>query len=290
MDTLVAKRVVGRILYVMYKILRNNYLFLISTILFIVTSLWWFTIYFRGLTEGQENDIYTLAYPFLALLGGLIGCIAAQNWGGFNSKFGKAIYLLTFGLLAQFVGQCIYAYYIYIAKIEVPYPSFGDIGFFGSVLFYIAGLFYLAQTIAVRITLQTIAGKLKAFLLPLILLTGSYFLFLQGYVFEPGGFIKSFLDFGYPLGQSFYLSLAIIILLSSRNLMGGLMKKPLMLLIFALVAQYFADFMFLYQANWGTWYVAGPNDFLYAVSYYLMTLALVLIGTKYREIRDGNIS
>ena len=132
----------------MFNLIRNSYLFALSVFVFGITSIWWLTIYFRNLTEGQENNIYTLIYPALALIGGIIGCNAAQNWGGLKSSFGKAIYFLSFGLLAQFIGQAIYAYYIYVLHVEVPYPSFGDIGYFGSVLLYIVALFYLARIVA----------------------------------------------------------------------------------------------------------------------------------------------
>src|SRR3989338_3485535 len=256
----------------MVKEIRDNALVQFSILLFIGLSIWWTTIYLRGLTEGVENNIYTLSYPLLSILGGIIGIISAKKWGGLKSVFGKSIYFFSFGLLAQFLGQLLYAYYIYIEGIEVPYPSLGDVGYFGSVIFYIFAVFMLGKVIAVRMNLQNIEGKLQAFLLPLIVLVASYLFFLQGYVFDWSQPIQVILDFGYPLGEALYVSLAIVVLLLSRNTLGGLMKNPIRFLIVALFVQYFCDFMFLYQSSRGTWYVGGANDFLYSVSYFLMTL------------------
>lgn len=268
---------------------RYSVLYTIHTIFFMSLTGWWITIYARGLIDSPENSGYTLTYPFLALLGSIIGIVASQKWGGFGSRFGKTVSFLTLGFLFQFLGQAIYAYYIYVLKVDVPYPSFGDIGYFGSVLFYIIGLMYLTQTVGIKMTLQNAFGKIVVVLLPIILLAGSYLLFLQKYDFTQSSYIKIFLDFGYPLGQAFYLSLTIIIILAARNIMGGTMRTPLLLLLVALLAQYLADFMFLYQAQWGTWYIGGPNDFLYSVSYFLMATALTAISSKYNYIKNSTL-
>lgn len=267
--------------------IRSNILVQFSVILFTILSIWWITIYARGLTEGVENNIYTLAYPLLSLLGGIIGIISAKKWGGFRSALGRGIYLFAFGLLAQFLGQFLYAYYIYVQGIEVPYPSLGDVGYFGSVILYTLAIFFFGKVIGARISLRTIGGKLQAFFFPAAILFASYTAFLVGYEFDWSQPIKIFLDFGYPLGQALYVSLALVAFLLSRGVLGGIMKKPIQLLIVALVVQYFCDFMFLYQANAGTWYVGGPNDFLYAASYFLMTLALTYILATFKRIQES---
>ena len=271
----------------MFVELKKSLLVWFSLILFSILSIWWVTMFARHLTDGVENKIYTLCYPFLSLLGGIIGVMAARKWGGMKSSFGKGIYFLAFGLLAQFFGQFMYAYYIYIAGIEVPYPSWGDLGYFGSVILYIFAVLFLGRVAGMHVNLRTINGKLQAFLLPAIILAASYYFFLRDYTFEQSQPLKIFLDFGYPLGQALYVSLAILVLLLSRNVLGGLMRKPMLLLILALAVQYFCDFMFLYQASRGTWYVGGVNDFLYSLSYFLMTVALTYSGLMYTRVKES---
>ncbi len=269
----------------MWTEIRHNILVQFSVLLYVVLAIWWLTIFQRGLTSGLENNIYTLAYPLLSLLGGVIGVISAQKWGGFRSQFGLGIYLFSFGLLAQFLGQLLYAYYIYIQGIQVPYPSLGDIGYFGSVILYAVAVLVFGRVIGAQVNFKSIGGKLQAFIIPACILVASYLYFLEGYSFDWSNWIKIVLDFGYPLGEALYVSLAIVLLLLSRNVLGGMMRNPMRLLIAALVVQYFCDFMFLYQANNGTWYVGGVNDFLYSTSYLLMTLVLTYILATYRRVQ-----
>lgn len=117
----------------------------------------------------------------------------------------------------------------------------------------------------------------------------SYLFFLQGYEFDWSNKLKIFLDFGYPFGQAIYVSIAMLAFFFSRNFLGGVMKRPLWILMFALIFQYCADFMFLYQSNTDTWYVGGINDYLYFVSYFLMTLALIYIGSTFYKIKTGEL-
>jgi hypothetical protein len=223
----------------------------------------------------------------LSLFGGLAGITYAQKWGGLKSTLGSSISMFAYGLLAQFFGQAMYAYYIYIKGIEVPYPSLGDLGYFGSIIFYILGVYLLAKVSGAKISLKSMHGRLLAVLVPLLVLLISYRFFLQGYEFDFSDKLRIFLDFGYPFGQALYVSIALLVFLVSRNVLGGLMKKPILFLILALGIQYVSDFMFLYQSSRGTWYVGGINDYLYFVSYFFMTIALVYIGSIFNKVQES---
>jgi len=124
-------------------------------------------------------------------------------------------------------------------------------------------------------------------MIPVVILIGSYLFFLKGYEFDWLNPVKIFLDFGYPLGQAIYVSIAILTLLLSRNLLGGVMKKPIFYLIFALIFQYLSDFFFLYQSNIGVWYVGNINDYLYFVSYSIMTMAIIYMGSTFTRIQQS---
>ena len=115
----------------------------------------------------------------------------------------------------------------------------------------------------------------------------SYTLFLRSYEFDWSQPLKVFLDFGYPLGQACYVSVAILTLLLSRKILGGMMRGPILAILIALIVQYASDFNFLYQANQGTWFVGGYGDELYAISYFLMSIALMYIGHMFAKIKDS---
>lgn len=267
--------------------LLKNKIVIISLTFFVILSIWWTTIHTRQLQSGSENNAFTLIYPLMALAGTITGFINARKWGGMKSYLGKAITFLSLGLLFQFLGQAIYTYFIYIKKIDVPYPSIGDIGYFGSVIFYIIGSVYIGKVVGLKNNFSQVKGQIIAFIIPIILLLLSYFMFLGSYTFEPGNILKVFLDFGYPIGEALYVSIALICLTLSKGVLNGIMKKPLLFLVFTLIIQYIADFTFLYQAHTGSWYVGGINDYLYFISYFCMTIALVYFGTVFDRIKNS---
>src|SRR3989344_2173025 len=138
---------------------KENLFVKILSFFFLVLTIWWISIYARGLVEGPENNSFTLIYPLFSLVGSIAGLFVAEKWGGFKSLMGKVICTFSFGLLAQFLGQVLYAYYIYIQGIEVPYPSMGDIGYFGSVIFYIIASIYLARIAGFKFSFRSFEGK-----------------------------------------------------------------------------------------------------------------------------------
>ena len=257
------------------------------TILFIVLSGWWVSMYLRGLTEGLENDVFTVVYCVLALLGSSAGFVYAQKWGGLSSVLGRSISFFTLGLFAQFIGQVLYNYYIYVLGIEVPYPSIGDISFFASVVFYILGIISLAKVSGAKFSYQSMSGKFLAFVVPAVMLVLSYVIFLKGYQPDWSNLTVVFLDFGFPIGQAVYVSIALFTLLVSQSKLGGVMRRPILFIIFALILQYLADFSFSYQVAHETWYVGGINDYLFAAAYFLMATSLFFVGSSFNKIKDS---
>lgn len=260
---------------------------IIFLLLFIVFSTWWVLIQLDVLdTTGGMLDWFAGTYGVVALLGGFIGLNISRKWGSGKSVIGRAILIFSIGLLLQEFGQLVYAYYAIVSKNEIPYPSLGDIGYFGSVLFYIYGAYLLAHAAGTKFSLNRLGNKLLALLIPAALLVSSYLFFLKGYEFDWSQPVTIFLDFGYPFGQAIYIAIAIVAFLLSRKLLGGVMRSRILLIILALVAQYAADFNFLFQANRETWSTAAYGDYLYLVSYLIMSLALISFATAYKEITE----
>jgi hypothetical protein len=252
----------------------------IALLLFIAFSSWWGYIRLADVTSEDQLNFFAGTYGVLAVLGGISGIVISRKWGGFKSVIGRAILMFSLGLLAQEFGQLVYAYYVIVSKIEIPYPSIGDIGYFGSIPLYIYGAWLLAQASASKISLRSMVNKVQAVVIPVILLAVSYTLFLKGYDATEVGTLTKLLDFGYPLGQAIYISIAILAFLLSRKLLGGLMRNKILLILFALCAQYVADFNFLYQNSHETWVTGGYGDYLYIVAYFLMAVGLINLGQK----------
>jgi hypothetical protein len=273
----------------MFETIKKEWQAKIAIILFLLLTTWWLINQF---IIGNQNIHYDgffdfgEFYGYIALLGGFSGIFIAKKWGGFNSLVGKAMYMFSFGLFAQEFGQLSYAWYNDIYKTPGPYPSMGDIGFFGSIIFYIIGILSLTKASGVNIGLKSYAKKIQAFSIPLTILLIGYFLFLKGYTFDWKNPVKIFLDFGYPLGQAIYVSFAILTYTLSKNILGGVMKNRILFILVALFVQFLSDYTFLYQSNKGTYTVGGISDYIYLVAYLLMTLGLIQFKTAYNHLQS----
>lgn len=247
-------------------------------VFFVLLTAWWMALFFYFDAELVQQNLYWAAtYQLIAWLGGLFGIFTARLWGGFRSFMGQAIIFFSFGLILQGFGQTTFSVYTTMLGQELPYPSLADVGYFGSVIAYLAGIVCLARVVGAFNNIKDLSGKMQAIFIPLLLLVLSYTLFLRGYEFDWTSPLRIFLDFGYPLGEAVYVGLAILTFLFSYNTLGGIMRRPLTLLMAALFMQYLAEFNFLHQASNETWLNGGYGDFLYLGAYFLMTLSLVRI-------------
>lgn len=256
--------------------------------MFASLTVWWIILdpFYNGDNLIHAKYIWGSWYQIIAIFGGILGLYISKSFGGLKSFLGKSIIFFSLGLLFQSIGQSVYSYYNLFASIQAPYPSYGDIGYFGSIIWYILGVVYLARVSGVKVSFKSIHNQLLSVLLPLLLLWVSYSFFLKDYAFDWSDKLKVFLDFGYPLGQAFYLSLAILTLILSRKVLGGMMKKPVIWFLVALIMQYVSDFNFLYQANHNTWFVGSYGDFLYMFSYLIMTISIMQVSIVLKNIKN----
>ncbi len=253
---------------------------LLVGLLFLGFFAWWLYINL-ALRSADHNNFHNQAfgatYGVIALLGGAAGIMASKKWGGSKSLLGRALLFFAIGLLAQEFGQIVYSYYTYVAKVDIPYPSIGDIGYFGSVLFYIYAAWLLAKSTGIKFTFRTRYKKFLAVAIAVILLAASYSFFLRDYQFDFSDIkatLRVVLDFGYPLGQAVYVAIALLTYLFTRGILGGIMKNKVLWVLLALFVQYIADFTFLNAAKNNTPFPGGANDLMYLISYTVMTFAL----------------
>lgn len=255
----------------------------IALVFFITVISWWALLFFtNNLTEHNRN-IWAAFYGLICLWGAYRGLVHSRRWGGVGSIIGRSLLVLSLGLLAQEFGQLIFSYYNIFLKVEVPYPSLADLGYFGSIPLYLIGIFMLGQAVGIKFSFKKFASQILVVAIPVGMLAVVYYLFLRDYQFDFSQPLKIFLDFGYPLGQTIYTSVAISTFLLSRNLMGGVMRSKVLLLLFAFVAQYVADSNFLFQSINGTWVSGNYGDILYFLAYFIMTLGII-------SFYDPNIS
>lgn len=257
----------------------------VAVVFFVLVFVWWISIYPVSGKSSFNNYIFAGTYGLMAFWGGIWGISIAKHWGGFKSVIGKAIIMLSIGLLFQEFGQIVFTAYYFLLKVEIPYPSLADLGFFGSIPFYIFGIFFLAKAAGSQFVLKKMHGKMQAFLLPAIMLITSYFAFLQKYEFDWSNPLKIFLDFGYPLGQAIYVSIALLTYTLSKNILGGIMKSKIFFFLVAFLMQYISDYNFLLQNIRGSWVNGAYGDYLYFVAYFLMTMGILQMQTVYKQLK-----
>jgi hypothetical protein len=268
--------------------LRSNKIGLVSVVYFIILGVWWLTIFWRGIVDGIENEIFTDIYFLVSLWGGVFGLLTSRQWGGYRSVFGRAIGAFSLGLLGQAFGQVFYNFYALVLGVEVPYPSIGDFGFFSTGIFYGYGAIQLIKAAGGVYALRSKVGKVAVVIIPVIWAGFSYWFFLRGYEMDWSQPLVLLLDMVSPIIDSAYLALAVLVYVLSRKWLGGMMKWPILLLLIAIVSEAVTDFQFLYQVSRETWYVGGTNDFMYLVTYTLMALALAQIGASFKKVTEDN--
>lgn len=245
----------------------------IAFIIFIFFVLWWIYLQMFLSKQNLQYEIFGGTYGIIAFFGGVCGVHTSIKWGGVKTLVGKSIFMFSVGLLLQEFGQIVYGYYIYGKNIAVPYPSFGDFGFFGTIPFYTYGVYLLARSSGIKINLKSFKKLIVPLAVPCLMLSIGYLLFLRDYSFDWSNPIKVFLDFGYPLGEAIYISIAIITFILSRGILDGILQSKALLILIALFVQFCSDYMFLYYSS--SYYSGSFIDFLYLNAYFLMTLSLL---------------
>ena len=247
---------------------------------YVLLLAFWISIFASGSTEGFSNNLFGALYPLISLVGGICGIfIISKKWGGVKSLIGKGILFLSLGLLAEVFGQWAWSYFTMVQKIEVPYPSIADIGYFAIIPLYSYAVYNFAKASGVKIGLKNLMGKIQALLIPLAMVCIAYFLFLRNVSVDISNPLKTFLDFGYPGLEVVAVSIGILTYSLSRNVLGGIMRPKILWIIFALVFQYITDYLFLYQVGVGTYYNGGLVDLLYATSFTIMALGILNFKT-----------
>lgn len=255
----------------------------IITIIYIFTAFYWT---FLTINTGHSSHVAGLYLQILLFiipfLGAIVGFMNAKLWGGAKSAVGKAITYISLGTLTWSLGMLIWNYYIFLAKVEVPYPSLADVAFILSWPLWTLGVVYLSKATGVRYALREAKGKVLLVIVPLIAIALSYYLLIE---VARGGVIeldassgwKLFFDLFYPIGSVIIFTMALAFFSLSSGFLGGKYKFPITILIVAFVINFFSDFLFSYTTTNETYFNGHMVDFLFATAMYLLALSLSLM-------------
>jgi hypothetical protein len=268
----------------------KNKLQICITLVFIGFIIWWLSFQHVVSSQGASVNWFENTYGLVALIGSIIGLCAMKKWGGLKTVLGKSLLFFSLGLFAQEAGQLISSYYTQVAKVDLPYPSVGDVAYFGSVLLYICAVVYLSKMAGVKFAFKQPVYKFIALAVPVILLAISYTVLLHHHQYDTTKPLTVFLDAGYPIGQACYISIAIVAYLLSRKIMGGIMRAGFVLVILALFIQYISDFTFIYQSHRSTYVPGKFDDLFYLTAYFVMATAMIKFLNIYKGLSNKAIA
>jgi hypothetical protein len=238
---------------------------------YLLVVVYWAIMYFGDFRDTQISYFYQFVFGLIPLLGGISGLFNAKKWGGFGSKLGRSLTLISIGIISWGLGQMVWSFYTIFGIDSIPYPSFADLGYITAVPFWLAGMVYLSKATGAKYGLRKAVSKVLVVVVPLVIAAMSYYLLI---VVARGGaifpeietsvvFAKVILDIGYPMGDVLILTVSLLVFGLSAGYLGGRYKYPIYALLFGFVVMYFADFSFSYTTNAETYYNGHWVDLLF---------------------------
>ena len=232
-------------------------------------------------SRSSMGAITQVPEALIPIIGSFIGLRVAKHWGGFKSRLGKAITLYSFGLMAWGGGVVGWLIYIYIlGRTEVPYPSPADFVYMLAQITWYSATLIMARVIGAQYGFKKQNGWLKALAGCLFGVVVSYVLLVtiarHGSLTASGFNLRTFFDFYYPIATSLSLTLTLVIFLLSRKYLGGIYKKPLLILFAGFIFQFFGDFTYTLSNTNETYFNGHWSDMLFTTAMLTLTFGLLL--------------
>jgi hypothetical protein len=265
---------------------------ILITLIYSVTAAFWIILTVKtGHTEHPYGLYLQLVLFLVPFLGGIFGLKNARAWGGMKSAVGKAVTFLSLGTLTWSLGMLAWNYYIFLAKVEVPYPSLADAFFILSWPLWTLGVVFLSKATGVKFALRAAKGKAILFFVPLLAIVASYYLLVvvaRGGVLDLEGASgwKLFFDLFYPIGTAVILALGLTFFSLSMDFLGGIYKKAITILILGFIVNYLSDFTFSLTTTKETYFNGHFVDILFLTAMYLLSLSVSIMSPKLRAAKQ----
>jgi hypothetical protein len=226
---------------------RQNKVFLTAAIIAGLTTvvfLLWMIVVIGGprLTDGVD-DVGEL----IAALAATVACLFAA--AHVSSRPGRWV-MLGASAFSWAAGEVVWTYYDLVRGVQVPFPSFADVGFLAAVPLAVAGLLLFPST--PRRAADRVQGILDGCIIAGSMLFASWVTVLGPlYRAHHGSVLKQALSLAYPASDVVMVSLVIILFARA----GKLGRGSLVLVMAGLIAFAVADSAFSYLTevnNYGT--------------------------------------
>lgn len=223
---------------------------------------------FQPLYPGSIGPISNVL-PAACALTAFLGSLSCLRRYGFNRRldFGAIWLFLTLGTGLWVLAESTWAFYYFILKVAVPYPSLADVFYAGGYLPIIAGLLGYLSTFKVALSKKRLGYALVAIGAGVSLAL----LFVLPVELEQNLTTINFLtDMMYPVLDLVLLSLAVLCL---AIFAGGRIARWWMLFGAGATLYVIGDEFFLYQVAHGTYYNGSVDDLIFLLGYLTFAMA-----------------
>lgn len=234
--------------------------------LYIVSAIWWLSIFLRGIQNTTENYCAAIMMSFIPFLAGGYSVFKCKNRS-------SALFWISGGLISWGIGNAIFGYYNLILHNPVPYPSLADVFYLIAFIAWLMGMIKLHTQKKLYSTYSALRLSLGLFL-SCILVIALYIIVLFGNKIELHFTLESFFRLVYPIFDIIFFVLAArtlyeILFFKLKNV------KHLIYIMIGFVLNYFADFAFSYTTQHDTYFVANWVDFLFLSAIFFIGYGLL---------------
>ena len=252
----------------------------IQKILIACTSaliVFWCVLLAEHQTDGNANYWFSALIGVAPLIGGIAAIVGSANWNEEGMLF------IGIGLLLWAAGEFIWAYYNLIAHLDVPYPSWADLGFLPSEFFYAVGAIYLASAAGGDKGVRKAGSWFFVALVSVVSFVASYYILVTVarsgvLVTRHEGLVKTVLDVAYPFGD--FLSITLSVALSGLyfKFLSPRYRIAIFCVLLSLVTFFAADSVFSYTTNQNTYYNGNISDLLSLLGVFLLSFGALGFG------------
>lgn len=239
------------------------------TILFLISLVWDFVLYFLPSKTTPWNYLYGTLYTLMDLIGAIVLIMYGLNYG-LKSNLGKMLSFFGLGLLLFAIGNGVFLYYYVFLNAAMPYPSWADAVFVVGNFFMFFGPFFLVKIYQPLITKKIVTVSL---IIALISFITIFTFFAKPDLSAEIPFVQKFLNVFYPASDVINLILAVIAL----QIGGGKLHYYFYIIGLRFIATAVGDLIYTYKATAGTYWVGDIPDLMYSIGGYLLIVGLIEI-------------
>jgi hypothetical protein len=265
----------------MSKKLKVIYILALTLLLFV----WWAWMAIADIKFKMVNYYWQIALAVVVILFGLLDMLVAKEWSWLKSKFGQGIFSIALGLVTWGIGQGIFAYYVIQDPSQQSPPNhLLDVFFVSSIPLWAWGMLRLSKATGARYGLRRPWAKVGLVVLALVMLAVSYYFLVDvargGIEAFQEPFWQAFFDLVYPAGDVINLTLAIAIFGLSWKYLGGMFKRPIMLVLFSFLVIYIGDFLFSFYTGKDEYYAGHWVDLTFLLMAATFGIGMCLLDPR----------